>query len=413
METTDYAGEPNYSRHLHEERINALKLWVCAGCIIFVLGITSILRTPSSFSMWMIVALFTMNLAGCYLSYLLMTRQLRTTSNVADRICSLLKSNTCSNLLDTTASKAAFDISWSEIGAAYFGVNFLVILLYSNTIIVLCPYALGALSYSMWSIWYQRFRARVWCVLCLMVQGVFIVQAITYLTYFYLNPHLVDANKISSCGIMDFILITSSYIASILIVHQLASIISKAHQADQWHSNFRNFKLRKEIFDCLLEREERYEPSVNSQIRFGNPNAQYRLTILSNPYCNPCGAMHARMSGIQLTDCSVEMVFASFGEKYDRVCRLMIAAYMQLGAEHAWKLYEEWYSKGKTKQEAFFDGLGLNETSAEVREEYNNHKEWSKRTALTATPTILVNGFKMPQSYTMEDFVDFMKIETC
>ncbi len=84
----------------------------------------------------------------------------------------------------------------------------------------------------------------------------------------------------------------------------------------------------------------------------------------------------------------------------------------ELTYNRAWQLYEEWYDKGKAKQEAFFDGLGLDADAETVLAEYAQHRAWREQTGFSATPTLLVNGYRMPSTYQMEDFVDLMKVET-
>ena len=405
MAPTDEASEPHYKEHRRAERIQAMKAWGAVGCVAIILGLAAILK--ASLYSCFTFSFFILSLAGLYLSYLLLLRQLKISSNVADHLCNLLKHTTCTDILDTPAAKAAFGISWSEIGAAYFSVNTITLLLLPESFPVLGLFSFAALGYTVWSFWYQRFRAHTWCTLCLLVQTVFILQAITFLTYL-----LIAREHHSSFFIihLSFVTIPLSYLAATLIIHLLLSVISKARQTDEWRSNFRNFKLKREVFDSLLHQEKHYEVEATSHIRFGNPDAPYRLTILTNPYCNPCAAMHARMSGIRQTDCCVEMVFSSFGEAYDRVCRLMIAAYQQLGAERAWLLYEEWYAKGKAKQEAFFNEWSLDDKTDDVRTEYDQHIEWRKQTGFSATPTILVNGYRMPRTYNIEDLKDLLKV---
>lgn len=155
------AGEPDFAVHHHAERIQRLKKWGAAGCIALGLVCCLFLRAPH-FSLFT-PGLFILNLLGLYVSYLLLLRQLKIASSTADRLCNLLKHSTCTDLLETPASKAAFGISWSEVGAAYFGVNALMILFMPSAQPMLALPAFGALGYSAWSLWYQRFRAHAWC----------------------------------------------------------------------------------------------------------------------------------------------------------------------------------------------------------------------------------------------------------
>ena len=404
---SDEAGEPDFEEHRHAERIQRLKAWGAAGGIAF--GLVYLFLQAPHFSLFGLCQ-FILNLLGLYLCYLLLLRQLKIASSTADRLCNLLKHSTCTDLLDTPASKVAFGISWSEVGRAYFGVNALVLLFMPTAQPMLALLSFGAVGYSAWSLWYQRFRAHVWCPLCLLVQAVFIVQALVYLVS--LGCKVFSFDSIFHWEALARILfLLYSYFTATLCLHLALPVIARARQAKQWKYSYRNLKLREEVFKFLLQKEPHYETSADSCIRFGNPDARYRLTVFTNPYCNPCAAMHRHMHGLIHQDCNIEFVFTSFGSDYERVSRLMAAAYLQLGAARAWQLYEEWYAGGKSRQEAFFDGLGLDADSEEVAEEYRRHTQWREQTGLSATPTLLVNNRQLPREYQIEDVIDLLKIE--
>lgn len=406
------AGEPDRKEHRHAELVQSMKKWGTVGCAAIILGIVSVQQIPH-ISLFML-SQFILNISGLYICFLLLLRQLNLSSRVADKLCNLLKHATCTDILDTSAAYAAYGISWSETGSAYFTVNAFVILLCPASLPHLSFFSLAALGYVAWSIWYQRFHAHAWCTLCLIVQAILTVQALIYIFHLSITNTrcLLTFWRVDGGEVLLFSFIALSYLATTLIIHHLLAVISKANKADRWKSSLHNLKLRTEVFDALLQCERHFAPIAKSIIRFGNPNAPYRLTILTNPYCNPCSTMHARMSGLKLTNCCIELVFSSFGKEHDRVCRLMIAAYLQLGLERAWLLYGEWYESGKVKQESFFDNLGLNDESHEVQTEYEQHIAWRKQTELTSTPALLVNGYSMPAIYTIEDFIILLKEES-
>lgn len=396
------SGEPHYEAHRRAEKILRLKRWGAIGSMAIIL-VCLLVRQAPLFTLLHALMLL-LNAAGIFVSYLLLLRQLKISSATADRLCTLLRRATCTDVLETPAAIAAFGISWSEVGAAYFSVNLLTLLLAPSLLPVLYILSVAALSYSLWSLWYQYFRAHSWCALCLLVQIVFVLQAaasiIGLCTSGFPLPSLLPSS-----------LLLAAYLSVLLILHLTLPVITKARKADQWKGELNSFKLKREVFENLLHKEKHFQPETTSSILFGNPDSPFRLTLLTNPYCNPCAARHARLSGIRATECCVEIVFSSFGAEYDRTCRWLIAAYQQLGADRAWTLYEEWYAGGKARLDAFFDGLRLDPDAEQAGEEYARHRAWREQTGFSATPTLLVNGYKMPQSYQIEDFINLMKLE--
>ena len=417
------SGEPHYEAHRRAEQILRLKRWGAVGSMAVIL-VCLLVRQAPLFTLLHALMLL-LNAAGIFVSYLLLLRQLNISSATADRLCNLLKRATCTDVLETPAAIAAFGISWSEVGAAYFASNLLALLLEPSLLPLIACLSIGAVGYVLWSLWYQRFRAHSWCTLCLLIQAVLILQAITSVLYLCFSPaapplclsHIIPSSlftfhfSLFIFPFSSFLLYFSLFLFFLLSLNLTLPIITKARKAEQWKGELNSFKLKREVFETLLHKEKHFEPEATSSILFGNPDSPFRLTLLTNPYCNPCAAMHARLSGIRQTDCCVEMVFSSFGAEYDRTCRWQIAAYQQLGADRAWTLFEEWYAGGKAKGEAFFDGLGLNPDAEEVSEEYARHRAWREQTGFSATPTLLVNGYKMPQSYQIEDFINLTKLE--
>jgi len=62
-------------------------------------------------------------------------------------------------------------------------------------------------------------------------------------------------------------------------------------------------------------------------------------------------------------------------------------------------------------KEAFFDDLLLEMKNPEIEVEFQKHESWKVKSQLRATPTILVNGYKLPDNYKIEDLRYFEKIK--
>lgn len=116
------------------------------------------------------VLLTVFNLAGIYFTCLLVQKSLKIHSHAADEVCKVLQEGGCDSILDTQASKLLGFFGWSEIGFTYFSVSLLALLIFPQSISSLALFNVCCLPYTLWSIWYQRFRAGAWCTLCVSVQ---------------------------------------------------------------------------------------------------------------------------------------------------------------------------------------------------------------------------------------------------
>ena len=108
------AGEPDLQEHRRAERIQHLKFLGATGCIMLGVVVVCIWRalhlTAFPLLLFYVSSLF-LNLAGLYVCYLLLQKQLHISSTTGDRLCNLLKQASCTNLLETLARIT----SWSAV----------------------------------------------------------------------------------------------------------------------------------------------------------------------------------------------------------------------------------------------------------------------------------------------------------
>ena len=158
--------------------------------ISFFLLLISFIRNKSYFDVGLVLLLL-INSIGVYIGYLLVIKQLNIQSGYGDRICSLFKRSDCNNVLESDAAKLFGVFSWSEIGLGYFVTNVFFICLQPSYIPCLALINILGLPYTLWSIWYQKFRARQWCPLCLIVIILsWILFAINLISGFIFPSHI-------------------------------------------------------------------------------------------------------------------------------------------------------------------------------------------------------------------------------
>jgi hypothetical protein len=89
----------------------------------------------------------------------------------------------------------------------------------------------------------------------------------------------------------------------------------------------------------------------------------------------------------------------------------MIGAYMNNELPKTKKIYNDWFGNGKYSRDEFFETHKVLIDSYGVKEEFHKHEDWVKMNSIRATPTILVNGYKLPDNYTIEDLEYFKELE--
>ena len=223
-------------------------------------------------------------------------------------------------------------------------------------------------------------------------------------------------------------IVACTYTIPVLSLNLLLPKLSEGKQVARLRQEINSIKANEDVFKTLLIQQPFYEVSnSDSQIIFGNPYAKLRISILTNPFCNPCAKMHARVENLLKEtkgNVCIQYIFSSFNESLEYANRYMIATYLNPHlsiAEHsrskeglpiplrrgqgevAWQLFSNWFSGGKALKESFFKDLHLDINNPAIEAEFQKHEAWKKKTQLQATPTILVNGYKLPENYKIED----------
>ena len=337
---------------------------------------------------------------GLLLCYFLMEKQIFRKSNYGDKVCSAFHLNNCNDVLFSDKAKVGI-LSWSEIGFGYFAARLIYRIIIPEAQLALALIGWIAMLYGIWSIWQQLKVLHNFCMLCTLVQvvvwliGIVDIHAITH-----------DVYSISTL-VFDFILSVSIIVLSILSTHVATSFYNSEKERMDAIWKLNSFKADEDVFLTKLHKQEYYETSVeDSCILFGNKNSKMHITILSNPHCNPCAKMHKRVESLLKSDgdkLCVQYIFTSFNEELEESNRFLIAACHQLDATMSQTILHQWFDGERDNAKDYISIVPVDVRVKETEEEMKKHQQWRMRTGLTATPTILVNGYLIPHGYEIED----------
>ncbi len=165
---TPQAKEPDYSAHRRDIFMAQAKNVVlkAGAALLFLYFFIS----RGLYAHWSTVGILIVDLVGLWLTYMLVQKSLKIKNKAADRVCGVLEEGGCDSILEMKASKFFGLFSWSELGLAYFSVSLASLLFFPSTLPWLSLCNLCCLPFTLWSIWYQKFRAGKWCTLCVSVQ---------------------------------------------------------------------------------------------------------------------------------------------------------------------------------------------------------------------------------------------------
>lgn len=161
--------EPEYGLHHVAEMSKSVKYYVL---VILAAALTGFAMWRTGlYADWAAWLVLVFDCSGIWLSWMLVQKSLGIHNSAAEAVCSVLEEGGCDQLAQSEASSFMGIFKWSEVGLAYFSVSLLAMLLFPALLPVLAAINILCLPYTVWSIMYQKFKAKVWCTLCVCVQA--------------------------------------------------------------------------------------------------------------------------------------------------------------------------------------------------------------------------------------------------
>lgn len=183
------AGEPDYCRHRLFDIASRAKRVLLAASALFVAAWCFIANgLYASLPAWLLLGV---DAAGLYVTYLLFLKSHGFRSRHGDNICGVIDRSGCHTVLRTSAAKFLGVIGWSEVGLGYFAVSTMTMLLFPTALPYLALVNACVCPFSFWSVWYQKYRAKAWCTLCLITQALLWMSLAIYIFGgFFAHLHL-------------------------------------------------------------------------------------------------------------------------------------------------------------------------------------------------------------------------------
>lgn len=213
--------EPEYLRHHVGEIAKSVKYY---ALIALVIALSCFAMWQSGlYSHWAAWLLVGFDCAGILFSWMLVQKSLGIHNSAAEAVCSVLEEGGCDELARSEASSFLGIFKWSEVGLAYFTVSLAVLFLFPQILPVLAAINILCLPYTVWSITYQKFKAKVWCTLCVSVQATLWLLFATYILGGWTHQIL----PLTSDFCIEFVVLGCCYVAVLLGINRLDDALLK------------------------------------------------------------------------------------------------------------------------------------------------------------------------------------------
>lgn len=393
---TDESQEPEYSKHLRSTILNRIQVFL-SGMALFFVFVWVCFNNWNTYDNGVFCQML-VNGIGIALCIPLMRVQINNKDAFAKKVCSLLSDKSkCNEVTNSPASKL-FGVSLSSYGMAYFTVNLLFLLAYPAILPSVSLINLFVLPFTLWSIWYQVSRLKELCSLCIGVQ-------ICIWLIFVVN---LGSRQLFYFDFVEIALTCCGYLVALFGIHTYSQFKIVQKEAVQYTHQLYAIKLNFSVFNILLQEQSHYEINTDIGLMVGNPNSTNIVTVISNPHCDPCSRLHPTIVDLlnqSNIDFRIQFILTSFSKELEASCHLWIAMYQNSSSGQFMEFIDTWYSDGRYSYPKYYHKYASFINNNKVKEAYMQQTDWLEKTQITNTPTVLVNGFLLPEQYELEDLI--------
>jgi uncharacterized membrane protein len=354
-----------------------------------------------------------LKLFGFTVSLLLLWYDIDKGNPLLKQICSGIQKANCNAVLNTKAASLFGILTWSEVGFLYFagGLLFVAFTGINETLPLLSGLSLLAFPYIFFSIYYQWKVVKQWCVLCLLVQSVLLLETILVLTGTQISVEsalIVFSNNYAS-AIISITIPTISWFL-------LKPLLKKLQAAKHEKRNYLQLKYNDQIFWSLLQKQKSiHEHSTEGLgITIGNPQAKNTIVKVCNPYCGPCSTSHQAIEKLvaSLNDLKVQIIYTASSNETDFLgdpVRKLLAIRDESNCETLSRALSFWYSMNNREIYLFNNEFNTESNPKDYDSELDAMRFFCDKIKIKYTPTVFLNGYELPDKYSISDIEYFVK----
>ncbi len=401
------SGEKDYLQKLKVEKLETNKQQLLYGGIGLLTSLLIYWLINSTNYIVAAASIVSIKLLGVAATVLLLIYEIDKTNSFVKNICTAGKQTNCDAVLNSKAGKF-LGIGWGELGFFYFASTTLFLLLPGISFINKLPWLAMANTlaapYMVFSIYYQYKVVKQWCPLCLAVQAVLAMELVWGIVNFWsIGFQYFTINTFALLPIACCLLLV------IITWYLLKPVLLAAKTAPGYNAAYKRLLYNPETFNSLLQQQST-APTGWQQlgINIGKPNATNTIIKVCNPYCGPCAKAHPVLEEIvkHNADINVKVIFTASSNENDRAgkpVKHLLAVAAKGNVQLTEQALDDWYMADKKDYEVFAAKYPMNGELKEQGNKLDLMKQWCDDAEITGTPTIFINGKRLPETYSIDE----------
>jgi len=349
-------------------------------------------------------------LTGFAISVILVREEMGLHNDSISKICNAIEKTSCKDVLSSNGAKVFKNVSLSDISILYFSSLTLFFALNSFALNSSIYSIIGIVSLPVifYSVYYQWFVVKKWCVLCLGIDAVLLLQLIVISFNFSL--------ELNSTSIIPFFSGTFIVLLFFYLGYEFKNRVLKTSKDEDIELQYHKLKRNHLVFNALLKNNQKIDEEHLDTLKtivIGKIESPITLFLVLSASCGHCHTAYEK--AIKLVrknpnEIKIQLLFNINIENTENPNNLIYKqayGYYWSGEVHkAIAALNDWHIERMNleKWKCKWENNHLEYCSKIIPNQYN----WCLENEIHYTPAIILNGHIMPKEYQINDLNYFI-----
>lgn len=405
---SDAVTENNFKQQILNSKLKRLRFPLSIFLLLFLVG-SALFSTGLSTATILLLVKY----AGVATCIALSVLGIKGESNHF-KFCQIGNKLDCNAVLNSPASKLFSWLSFSDIGLVYFIGGFVALSLgifvhpTPAIIFLLSALAVPAFFYTFYSLYYQAFIIKKWCLLCLIVLALIWTECVLFFS------HIANTG-LTIPGFAGTSLVLFSFISTVVVWSYLKETFVKSSLLKDFKYRFYRISNNKDVFEVLHAKGPSFNTKFKSNhVSIGKNSAENKISIVLNPFCEKCATEYRLLLDLHANhpeDINISFLFAGntddqANDLTNKVSRYVIELFYQLEETEFCNALSSWfknkdYEELKSKYQAHHYSERANKT-------FGEHLKWLQQHQIRQTPALFFNDRRLSDYYSVEQLSHFL-----
>ena len=393
--------EPN--EVILNESLKINSKWVLYCLPAFALLIGSIIS--NSYGLNDFLLLLT-SIIGLVFSVFIIQEKLGFNNQIVSKFCNSNPNTSCDSVIKSDKGEINKWVSFSDLPILFFGINLVSIVLQpTNSSSLIGFLSLLSLPVIIYSIWIQKWQLKKWCVLCLVISFIIMIQS---MIWFFMGQSFVTITFPNLFSyLFSILLITSFWLV-------IKPILENKIKAEKSINELKKFKRNYDVFNFLLKEIPVVKGfDLLEGLKFGNRNSEVSLTLILSPSCGHCHK--AFQDAFELVSKFPQKVFLNVlfninPENNDNPYKVVVESLLAINNSNLGNMEEaisDWHIQ-KIGLEKWVAKWKIGNVPMRVNHQIEQQYNWCLENEFNYTPVKIVNGKLFPNEYEISELKYFL-----